>query len=145
MSRVLLLTADKPLPLYDCQRERTKTVTVQGKTFSVACPAGFRVAEHSYYRSAVDVLGLPMKPFRYELELETCEEDLAHLRNYLREHFTLGEEIELWNLWVGIDDLGRAPHYRGSLSDFDEETLRQFLEPTHPDGGLGQCRMTVTI
>ncbi len=145
MSRVLLIAADKHLSLCDRQTERTKVSIIGGETFSVTCPAGFRVTEHTYYRSAVDALGFSMKPFQYELELETCEEDLAHLMTYLREHFTSGEEVELWNLWVGGDDLGRAPHYRGKLSAFDMETLRQFLEPAHPDGSIGQCRMTVII
>ena len=80
-----------------------------------------------------------------DLELELHEDDLVHLKDYLREHFTPGEEAELWNLWVGIDDFGRPTRYCGALSDFDMEKLEQFLKPPYPDGGLGQCRMTVTI
>ncbi len=145
MSRVLLITGDAPLPLCDRQSERTKTVTVRGESFSVTALAGFCVREHLYYRGAVDALGLSMKPYQAELDAENCEEDLRHLRDYLRTHFAPGDEAELWNLWVGSDDLGRVPHFRGSLADLDAETLTQFLEPAHPDGGLGQCRMTVVI
>ena len=145
MSRVLLLAADKPLPLCDKQCERTKTSVISGETFSVTALFGFRVFEHAYYRGAVEELSLEMKPYPYELELEHNEEDLAHFKAYLAECFSPGEEFELWNVWVGTDDLGRPTHYRGSLSDFDMETLQQFLLPPYPDGGLGQCRMTVTV
>ena len=145
MSRVLLLAADKPLPLCDKQCERTKTTTIQGETFSFTALYGFRVFEHAYYRDAVEMLNYPMKPHQYELELELHEDDLAHLKTYLQEHFSPGETFELWNVWVGADDLGRPTHYCGDLHDFDMETLHQFLFPPYPDGGLGQCRMTVTI
>lgn len=145
MSRVLLLAADKPLPFCDRRCERTKTVTVQGEVFSVTTHTGFLAEEHLYYREAVDALGHAMKPHQVQIDLENCEEDLHRLRDYLRTHFAAGEEAELWNLWVGSDDLGPIPHYRGRLADFDEETLQQFLFPPHKDGGLGQCRMTVTI
>lgn len=145
MSRVLLLAADQPLPPCDCQSERTKTVSVNGESISVRFVGGFLVEEHIYYRIATEELGLAMKPCRYELELEPCEEDLLELLRYLRENLASGSEIELWNLWLGSDDLGRIPRYRGALADFDLETLRQFLLPPHRDGGIGQCCMTVVI
>lgn len=145
MSRVMLLAADKPLPLCDRQTERTKTVTVAGETITVAFHAGFRVAEHGYYRAAVEELGWPMKPFVYELELEAHADDLAELKRYLAQYLVSGEAAELWNLWVGTDDLGRPTAYRGALAEFDMETLKQFLEPAHRDGGIGQCRMTVVL
>lgn len=145
MSRILLLAADQPLPLCDRQSERRTTVTVEGETFTIDYVGGFLVQEHDYYSEAVDALGLTMKPHRYELELEPCEDDLKELLRYLRENLSPGSEIELWNLWVGDDDLGRVPHYHGRLADFDGETLRQFLLPPYPDGGIGQCRMTVVI
>ena len=145
MSRVILLAADKPLPLCVRQEERTKAVRVEGKQFTVSGPAGFAVREHSYYRFAVDELGLFMKSYQYELELEVCEKDLLHLKTYLSACLAPGEEAELWNLWVGIDRMGTVPHYRGQLSDFDTDTLEQFLDPPHPDGGIGQCRLTVLI
>ena len=145
MSRVLLLAADKPLPLCDRQTERTRTVSLSGKTFTITAMGGFAVREHSYYRSSVDELGYPMKPYQYELEIEIGEEDLADFRAYLEEQFASGEEIELWNLWVGDDDLGHVPHYRGPMADFDLDTLAQFERPPHPDGGIGQCCMTIVI
>lgn len=145
MSRVLLLAADRPLPLCDRQRPRRSTVTVKGKPYTVEYEGGFLVQEHVYYVGAVEALNLAMKPCRYELELEPCEEDLHELLRYLRENLSPGSEIELWNLWVGNDDLGRVPHLRGQLADFDQETLRQFLLPPHCDGGIGQCCMTVVI
>ena len=143
MSQVLLIAADHPLPLCDCQHERTKTVTVSGEPFSITAVAGFRVGELSYYREAVELLGHEMKAHRYELEVEDCAEDLAALRSYLPQHFTCGEEAELWNLWVGSDEEGHPHRYRGSFSDFDEEAFSQFLSPPHRRGGIGQCRMTI--
>lgn len=145
MSCCMLLAADKPLPLCEKQEERTKTVRVEGKIFTVSCVAGFALREHSYYRFAVDELDIFMKSYQYELELEACEEDLLHLKAYLNEHFAPGEEAELWNLWVGIDRMGAVPHYRGRLSDFEMDTLEQFVNPPHPDGGIGQCCLTVLI
>ena len=145
MSRVLLIAADKPLPLCSRQEERSKTVQVGGTVYTIACEAGFAVREHGYYRCAVDDLGLSMKPCQYELALEACEADLSHLKTYLRENLTPGDTAELWNLWVGDDRLGAVPHFRGALSDMESDTLEQFLESRHPDGGIGQCCMTVLI
>lgn len=145
MSRVLLLAADQPLPLCDRQTERRATVTVEGEAFTIDYVGGFLVQEHDYYSEAVAAKALAIKPYRYELELEEREDDLRELVAYLRENLPSGSEVELWNLWVGDDDLGRVPHYHGRLADFDGETLRQFLLPPYPDGGIGQCRMTVVI
>ena len=145
MSRVHLIAADKPLPLCDRQEERTSTHMVSGKPFTISFVRGFRVAEHRYYRHAVDVLGYPIKPFQYELELEFCEEDLAHLKEYLSQNFRSGETVELWSIWVGIDQSGSLPHYRGFLKDFDMETMEQFLKPGLENGAPGQCRITITI
>lgn len=145
MSRVLLLAADQPLPLCDRQGERRAVVTVEGKEYAVDYVGGFLVQEYVYYCGAVEAKCLAMKPYRYELELEECGDDLRELTAYLRENLSVGSEVELWNLWVGDDDLGPVPHVRGRLADFDEETLHQFLLPPYPDGGIGQCRMTVSI
>ena len=142
MSRVLLLTADKPLSLCDKKTQRSKTVTVQGKSFTITAPAGFMVAEHSYYRSCVDELGHTMKPYQYELDLEVHEDDLADLKAYLSEHLTSGEEIELWNLWVG-DEPGPLTHLRGNWDEFDMDTLKQFDRPFGYINSPGQCRMTI--
>ena len=143
MSQVLLIAADHPLPLCSRQQQRTKVFTVSGETFSIAAAAGFCVSEFSYYREAVESLGYEIKPYRYELELENCKEDLAHFMEYLSQHFSPGEEAELWNLWVGSDNEGHPHRYRGSFSDFDEAALSQFLSPPHGRGGIGQCRMTI--
>ena len=147
MSRVCLIAADKPLPLCDRQAERASAVTVSDKAFTVSFVRGFRVAEHTYYRSAVDILNYPIKPYQYELELELHEDDLRHLLEYLSAHFSPGETVELWSIWVGIDNNGRLPpHYTGKLADFGMDTPEQFLKPeaasrTDP----GQCRITVTV
>ena len=88
MSRVYLIAADKPLPLCDRQAERTTVKLLpdlpalkdkRGTAISYTGLQGFRVAEHTYYRSAVDILNYPIKPFQYELELELHEDDLRHL------------------------------------------------------------------
>ena len=52
MSRVYVLASDRPLT---------------------------GMEELSYYRRAVEELGYPMKPFRYELSLENKEKDLENL------------------------------------------------------------------
>lgn len=153
MSRVMLIAADKPLPLCDKQEERSKTVTIpmnvdsdiRGTSFTVTAPAGFKVEEHAYYRPAVDGLGYEIKPFQYELDLEADETDLKHLRDYLRDHFTPGESVELWNLWVGVDQDNLPVRYAGDLADFDMETLNQFLNPMLDGGVIGQCWMTINI
>ena len=138
MSQVRLLAADRPLPLCDQQEEHTSTVMVRGEPVSITIPRGFLVEEHLYYRSAVDALDYPIKPWRYELELEAEEADLNALKAYLAENLHPGETAELWSIWLS-DDVGkRPPHYRGTLADFDLETLRQFLEP-------GQRWLSVTI
>jgi len=153
VSRVLLIAADKPLPLWDRQEVRTTHRKLPdipdlgdkaGKTISYTGLRGFRVSEHNYYRSAVDALGYSMKAYQYELELEHCQPHLAHLRAYLSANLAPGQEIELWSLWVGNDHEDRPVHFRGKLSDLDLDTLDQFLNLPMKDGKLGQCRMTVT-
>jgi len=145
MSRVYLIAADKPLPLCDRQNVRTSTYMVTGKPFTISCMQGFCVAEHRYYRHAVDILEYPIKPYQYELSLELHEDDLAHLQEYLSQNFQAGETVELWSIWVGIDQSGRLPHYSGLLKDFDMEIMEQFLKPGLENGAPGQCRITITI
>ena len=145
MSRVTLIAADKPLPLCDKRRERSKTTLIEGEVYTVSCLSGFAVLEHAYYRSAVDSRALSMKPYQYELHTETHEDDLSAFKAYLERNFASGEEAELWNLWVGDDDMGQVPHYRGPLSRFGLDTLEQFENPPHHDGGIGQCCMTIVI
>ncbi len=156
MSRVYLIAADKPLPLCDRQAERTTVKLLpdlpalkdkRGTAISYTYLQGFRVAEHTYYRSAVDILNYPIKPFQYELELELHTDDLRHLKEYLSAHFAPGETVELWSIWVGIDNDGQPPpHYSGNLADFDMDTLEQLLNPENASQmSPGQCRITVTI
>ena len=57
MSRVILLCADHPLPLYDSQTRRADFL--RGVRYE---EDGFSVQPHVYYRPAVDDLELPMKP-----------------------------------------------------------------------------------
>lgn len=145
MSRVYLIAADKPLPLCDKQTERASTTVVGGTPCTISFVQGFRIGEHSYYRYAVDLLNYPIKPYQYELSLERHEDDLAHLKQYLAKNFSTGETVELWCIWVGIDQSGRLPHYRGALADLDMETLEQFLNPGQENGAPGQCCLTITI
>ena len=134
MSRVYLIAADKPLPLCDRREERTATV---GK-YTVSALCGFQVIEHQYYRGAVELLNLSMKPYRYELQLECNVHDLDALREYLAGQCDRGERIELWSLWVGDVTEPRPVRYQGCLSDFDMNTLQQFL-------AAQQICMTITI
>ena len=146
MSRVMLIAADKPLPCCDFQVMRTKTITIPtGEQFQVSAPSGFLVEEHSYYRDAVEQLHLAMKPHQVEFNLQTDESDLLHLKEYLAENFTTGEDAELWNLWVGIDRDDRVFHYQRRLSDLDLEAIKQFLDPTLEHGTFAQWQMTITI
>ena len=114
MSRVILLCADHPLPLYAAQTRR------------VYFHRGVRY-EDVYYRPAVDNLELSMKPHRYELDLRATEQDAALLRDYLRQSCIPGEQVELWNLWVS-DIRVRAFRLTGPLADLDADALVQMAE-----------------
>ena len=96
MSRVILLAADRPLPLLEPAFRRVRCT---GR-FTVETD-GFSVRPHEYYRGAVDELGLELKPFQYELDLEATQEDVNALRAYLAGHCRPGEQVELWNLGGG--------------------------------------------
>lgn len=132
MSCVYLLASDKELPLVNCQEFRVKTV----RKVEVGMDAGFKLEPHQYYRQSVDELGYPMKHYQYELSLEADERDLDHLKRYLSQHFSPGETVELWHLWVG--EHPRLVRYHGTLSDFDMDTAKQFLDTE-------QVCFTVTI
>ena len=122
MSRVMLLCADHPLPLYDSQTRRD--YFRRGVRYE---EDGFSVQPHVYYRPAVDDLELPMKLHRYELDLRATAQDAALLRDYLRASCVSGEQVELWNLWVG-DARVRAFHLAGPLADLDADALAQLEE-----------------
>lgn len=141
MSRVLLIAADKPLPLCDRREER---ISVLGE-YTISCFQGFYVSEHAYYRPAVDAFGYVLKPYQYELAIQAHKTDLDDLLNYLRENFICGDVVELWNLWVGDDPDCKPACYEGNLFDFDMDTLKQFLNPAQDHGVIGQCRMSITI
>ncbi len=83
--------------------------------------------ELNYYRRAVEELGYPMKPFRYELALENKEKDLENLRSCLEKNFSPGEVLELWSVWVGDVNRKCPPRFQGRLTDFDMDALEQFL------------------
>ena len=128
MSRVILLAADHPLPYYQSDIQRPSppsrgpiVVTLPWESY------GFSVRPHRDYRMAVEELGLEIKPYQYELNLKATEQDARELRNYLTQHCQTGEQVELWNLWVGDVNV-RAFHLEGPLSDLDKETLEQLFE-----------------
>ena len=81
----------------------------------------------SYYRQAVEELGYPMWPYRYEVSLENGAKDLENLQACLRENFAPGETVELWSVWVGDVNKKHPPRFQGRLADFDREALEQFL------------------
>ena len=145
MSCVCLIAAEKPLPLCNFQEMRTKTVVYGDTKYILSATQGFQVSEHCYYRYAVDQLNLTMKPYQYELSVEADESDLLHLKEYLSENFSAGEVVELWNLWVGVDRNDRVLRYRGELSAFDMDSLKQFLESNLENGKFSQIQMTITI
>ena len=132
MSCVYLLCSDRPLPLYESHARRRWTC--RGIQYDTD---GFAVREHTYYRAAVDELGFSMKPCQRELDLRATDQDAELLRRYLRGNCAPGEQVELWNLWVGDVDV-RAFHLEGPLSDLDKDTLEQLFEKD-------QTCMTITI
>ena len=118
MSRVYLLCADQPLP--PSQSPARQNVPYG----EVVC---FSVRPLQYYRAAVEDLGFSMKPCRYELDLRATAQDAAALRDYLMQTCAAGQQVELWQLWVG-DVGGRAFHLAGRLADLDMDTLKQLDE-----------------
>ena len=122
MSRVLLLAADRPLPLYQSPSRLTKTAPAGEYAVSVE-EEGFSLRPNDYYRDAVEELGLSMKPCRYELTLDDGGADDAVLKDYLEQTLRPGEGVELWSLWVPRYPQDRLERYRGRLSDLDREAL----------------------
>lgn len=122
MSAVTLLCADHPLPLYRSSSRRIRSTPSGSVTED-----GFSVQTHKYYRCGVEELGLTMKPFQYELDLQATGEDAAQLRTYLEKHLRPGETAELWNLWVG-DGPARAFRFTGPLAALAPDTLEQLFE-----------------
>lgn len=127
MSRVMLIAADKPLPLCSHCEVRTKTVMVEGTVHTISFPRGFQVSEHSYYRSCVDEFNYPIKPYQYELDLDAYETDLAHLKSYLLENLSSGEKAELWSLWVSHLPERNPLRSHMLLSDLDMNAVNQLL------------------
>ena len=144
MSYVMLVAADHPLPLYDSGIRRSSASTAGGACVQVETP-GFSIQPHQYYRDAVEALGLEMKLWQYELNVEAAEAEAEQLRAYLKRSCRPGETIELWNLWVGDDREEKIARFQGRLGDLDREALEQLCEPPTQNGCPGQCRMAVTI
>ena len=128
MSRVLLVAADKSLPLCSHCEIRTKTVVVEGTAHTISFPRGFQISEHSYYRDCVNHFGYPIKPFQYELDLDAEETDLLHLKDYLRENFLFGDKVELWSIWVSDFPGRKQIRIHKSLSELDLSCLEQLLQ-----------------
>ena len=122
MSYVMLVAADHPLPLYDCGIRRSAASTAGGACVQVETP-GFSIQPHQYYRDAVEALGLEMKLWQYELNVEAAEAEAEQLRAYLKRSCRPGETIELWNLWVGDDREEKIARFQGRLGDLDQEAL----------------------
>lgn len=126
MSHVSLLAADRPMPLQEASGIRRRMVSLPDGEITLT-EDGFSVQEHRYYQFAVDDLGFVIKPYRYELDLRATEEDARCLKKYLESSCVLGEQVELWNLWVG-DGPRRPIHYTGRLDDLGLDTLLQLEE-----------------
>ena len=118
MSHVILLCADRPLPLYDPHARRVRAegaVTVERD--------GFSVQANAYYRQAVEELDFPMKPCRYELDLEPTDQDAGLLKQYLEQQLRPGEEVQLWSVWVPRYPEDGLSRYRGRWEELDREAL----------------------
>ena len=139
MSYVLLMTADKPLPLCDQSAVRE---TVSGK-YSVSFACGFTVEEHKYYRKATDELDYPFKPFQYELDLYNDEADLHHLKDYFTENFKPGETVDLWPVRVSDVEGKTCPSCRkGTLAEFNMDTMGILTEVKEYGE---ECWLSITI
>lgn len=108
MSRVYVIAADKPLPLAE--------------------GAAFQVEALNYYRQAVELLGYPMKPNRYELSIRSGPDAAEALGGYLARRLAPGEQAQLWSVWVGDVNRRCPPRFQGRLADFDTQALKQFLD-----------------
>lgn len=135
MSRVYLIAADRSLPHCDLEQPQKRVIRLsehfrnpdlRGQEREISWVSHFSVQPHSYYRSAVEALGYPLKPFQYELTVEQDPWSLEQLLTYLTGQFTPGEQVQLWSLWVGGESLP-AMRVGGNLRDFDMETLQQYL------------------
>ena len=139
MSYVLLLTADKPLPL--CDRSAVRE-TVRGK-YSVSFACGFTVEEHTYYRGATDELEYPFKAYQYELDLCNDEADLRNLKNYLTENFCSGETVDIWHVCISDIEDRRCPSCRkGTLAEFHMDTMDILMEIKEYGD---ECWLSITI
>ena len=94
----------------------------------------FSIQPHQYYRDAVEALGLEMKLWQYELNVEAAEAEAEQLRAYLKRSCRPGETIELWNLWVGDDREEKIARFQGRLGDLDREALEQLCDPPTQNG-----------
>ena len=147
MSHVILMAADKELPLLDHVRE----TSYENGRFIFA--NGVRVLKHEYYRWAVDELDYELKPFQYELDVVRHETDLRSLVDYLKENLSPGEEVELWSLWVGSGGGEEPRRYRGKLLEFDLDALGMLTElqyepdltMEYPGGLISQICLTIDI
>lgn len=92
---------------------------------------GFSIQPHQYYRDAVEALGLEMKLWQYELNVEAAEAEAEQLRAYLKRSCRPGETIELWNLWVGDDREEKIARFQGRLGDLDREALERCATLPH--------------
>lgn len=91
MSYVMLVAADHPLPLYDSGIRRSSASTAGGACVQVETP-GFSIQPHQYYRDAVEALGLEMKLWQYELNVEAAEAEAEQLRAYLKRSCALARQ-----------------------------------------------------
>ena len=143
MSYVLLLTADKPLPLCDRSAVRTSVFTVEGEEFGISVSCGFSISEHRYYRHCTDALRYPFRSFQYELDLYADQADLDNLKSYLREHVEAGETVDLWHVCISdVEGKTCPPRETVVLDDFTLKTMKRLKEINEYGD---QCWLSVTI
>ena len=139
MSYVLLMAADKPLPL--CNHSAVRE-TVSGE-YSVSFACGFTVAEHRYYRAATDELAYPLREFQYELDLYNDEADFCLLKSYLADNFRPGETVDLWHVCISdLDDRRCPPCRKGTLAEFDMDIMGILTEIKEYGE---ECWLSITI
>ena len=126
MSAFHLLAADRAIPLCDDSSWQMEEHTVGQNTISIPCRMGFALFPRPL--NPCDILHCETKPHCYELSLSQDEVCLAAFKKHLSTHLVPGETVELWSVWASSEiDRTSPPHFNGRLSDFDMDTLAQFL------------------
>ena len=126
MSVFHFLASDRTIPLCDYSTWQMEEHIFGNDTISIPCRIGFALFPRTL--NPCEMLHCETRPHCYELSLSQDEACLAAFKQHLSDHLPPGETIELWSVWASSElDRKSPPHFNGRLSDFDMDTLAQFL------------------